>query len=52
MAGPPDANAIDSWIVVHADNTVTMYMGKVDITGSPTGLLMIAAEELDMTSTR
>ena len=49
VAGPPDANAIDSWIVVHENNTVTMYMGKIDITGSPSGLLQVAAEELDMT---
>ncbi len=48
-AGPPDANAIDSWIVVNENNTVTMYMGKIDITGTPSGLLQIAAEELDMT---
>jgi nicotinate dehydrogenase subunit B len=49
VAGPPDANAIDSWIVVHENNTVTMYMGKIDITGTPSGLLQVAAEELDMT---
>jgi nicotinate dehydrogenase subunit B len=48
VAGPPDPNAIDSWVVVNGNNTVTMYMGKIDITGTPSGLLQIAAEELDM----
>src|SRR5262249_53528920 len=28
VAGPPDPNAIDSWIAVHADNTATVYLGK------------------------
>ena len=47
-AGPPNAALIDSWIAVHADNTATIYFGKIEITGAPTGLLMIAAEELDL----
>jgi nicotinate dehydrogenase subunit B len=47
-AGPPNAALIDSWIAVHQDNTATIYMGKIEITGAPTGLLMIAAEELDL----
>jgi nicotinate dehydrogenase subunit B len=48
-AGPPNANVIDSWVAINADNTATIAMGKIDITGAPTGLLMIAAEELDLT---
>jgi nicotinate dehydrogenase subunit B len=48
-AGPPNANLIDSWIAINADNTATIYFGKIEITGAPTGLLMIAAEELDLT---
>src|SRR5918992_4959604 len=48
-AGPPDAAQIDSWIAVHEDNTATIYFGKINITGSNTGLLQIAAEELDLT---
>ena len=47
-AGPPNAALIDSWIAVHSNNTATIYMGKIEITGAPTGLLMIAAEELDL----
>ena len=48
-AGPPDAAKIDSWVAIHADNTATIAIGKIDITGAPTGLLQIAAEELDLT---
>ena len=48
-AGPPNANLIDSWIAINADNTATIAFGKIEITGAPTGLLMIAAEELDLT---
>jgi CO/xanthine dehydrogenase Mo-binding subunit len=49
MAGPPDANTVDTWIAVHADNTATIYFGKVEMgQGATTGLLQIAAEELDL----
>ena len=27
-AGPPDPSFIDSWIVVHDDNTATVFLGK------------------------
>jgi CO/xanthine dehydrogenase Mo-binding subunit len=47
-AGPPNAGQIDSWISINADNTATVHFGKIEITGAPTGLLMIAAEELDL----
>src|SRR4051794_13032407 len=47
--GPPDARQIDSWIAIHADNTATLYSGRVNLgQGTPNGLLMIAGEELDM----
>ena len=49
VAGPPNASLIDSWIAINADNTATIYFGKIELTGAPTGLLMIAAEELDLT---
>jgi CO/xanthine dehydrogenase Mo-binding subunit len=46
---PYDPNAIDSFIAVHADNTVTLKSGRVELgQGTSLGLLMIAAEELDM----
>src|ERR671910_1263431 len=47
-AGPPSAAQVDSWVSINADNTATIYFGKIEITGAPTGLLMIAAEELDL----
>ena len=47
--GPPDPRQIDSWIAIHADNTATIYSGRVNLgQGTPNGLLMIAGEELDM----
>jgi CO/xanthine dehydrogenase Mo-binding subunit len=48
-AGPPDPNAIDTWIAIHADNTATLYFGKCELgQGNTTGLLQIAGEELDL----
>src|ERR1044072_3215039 len=47
--GPADSNQLDSWLVINADNTAGVKLGKVELgQGSMTGLLMIAAEELDM----
>ena len=49
VAGPPDPDAIDTWIAVHADNTATVYFGKCELgQGNTTGMLQIAAEELDL----
>ena len=49
VAGPFDMNAIDTWIAIHADNTATVYIGKGEFgQGNTTGLLQIAAEELDL----
>ncbi len=48
-AGPPDYFAVDTWIAIHADNTATIYTGKCELgQGNQTGLLQVAAEELDM----
>jgi nicotinate dehydrogenase subunit B len=48
-AGPPDPKQIDTWLVIHADNTATVYVGYVELGhGSTTSLLQIAAEELDL----
>ena len=42
--GPYDQTQVDSWLAVHADNTVTLKPGKVELgQGTLTGLLMIAA---------
>src|SRR6185312_11346636 len=46
---PYDRNSLDSWIVVHGDNTASLPTGRAELgQGSATGLLMIAAEELDL----
>jgi len=47
--GPYDSNQLDSWLAIHADNSATVKLGMVELgQGSTTGLLMIAAEELNM----
>jgi len=44
---PAGPTGLDSWIVVHGDNTVTVLAGKVEYgQGTTTGLRQIAAEEL------
>lgn len=49
VAGPPNPDTIDTWIAIHSDNTATVYFGKVELgQGSTTGLLQVAAEELDL----
>jgi CO/xanthine dehydrogenase Mo-binding subunit len=46
---PIDPNQVDSWIVVNADNTALIKSGSIHQgTGSTTGIMMIAAEELNM----
>ena len=47
--GPPDAEQIDTWLAIHADNTATVYIGFVELgQGCSTSLLQVAAEELDL----
>jgi nicotinate dehydrogenase subunit B len=47
--GPYDPNQIDSWIAISSDNTASLKSGRVELgQGSSTGLLMMAAEELNM----
>ena len=49
QAGPPDAEQIDTWLAIHADNTATVYIGFAELgQGCSTALLQVAAEELDM----
>jgi nicotinate dehydrogenase subunit B len=41
-------NSVDSWIVIHANNAITVYHGNIDSgTGVKTALAQIIAEELD-----
>ena len=43
-AGPPDYQAVDTWIAIHADNTATLYIGFVELgQGTTTALPQIAA---------
>src|SRR5579862_6837323 len=51
-AGPypdPDFHQLDSWIVIHEDNTATFYVGKTDMgQGTGTAFRQLMADELDM----
>jgi CO/xanthine dehydrogenase Mo-binding subunit len=51
-AGPypdPDYLQLDSWIVIHQDNTATFYVGKTDCgQGTGTAFRQMMADELDM----
>jgi nicotinate dehydrogenase subunit B len=45
----PDQTQVDSWITLNADNTVTVTHGETELGhGTPTGILMLVAEEMDM----
>ena len=43
-----DPRELDSWLAVTGDGGVTMFTGKVDITGTRTALAQIVADELDV----
>lgn len=51
-AGPwpdPDYHALDSWIVIHEDNTATFYVGKTDCgQGTGTSFRQMMCDELDL----
>ena len=48
-SAPIDQFQVDSWITVNADNTASIRTGGIlQGTGSDTGLMMIAGEELNM----
>jgi CO/xanthine dehydrogenase Mo-binding subunit len=40
--------SIDQWLAIRADNTVLVTHGEPEFAGTPTGILMLVAEELDM----
>jgi nicotinate dehydrogenase subunit B len=47
--GPFDQTKVDTWVVIHEDNTASIVTGQAEIgQGSMTGMMMIAAEELSM----
>ena len=42
-------NAVDSFLTIHADNTASLRSGRIELgQGSTTGLMILAAEELNM----
>jgi CO/xanthine dehydrogenase Mo-binding subunit len=51
-AGPyidPDFHQLDSWVVIHQDNTATFYVGKTDGgQGTGTAFRQLMADELDI----
>src|SRR6202165_2046574 len=51
-AGPyhdPDFRQLDSWIVIHEDNTATFYVGKTDCgQGTGTSFRQLMSDELDI----
>src|SRR6476661_5702366 len=45
----PDYKQLDSWIVIHQDNTATFYVGKTDCgQGTGTAFRQMMADELDI----
>jgi nicotinate dehydrogenase subunit B len=49
FAGDPEATALDSWVSIAQDGSVTVFTSKVDLgTGVVTALSQIVAEELDV----
>jgi CO/xanthine dehydrogenase Mo-binding subunit len=45
----PDFHQIDSWIVIHQNNTATFYVGKTDPgQGTGTGFRQLMSDELDI----
>jgi len=45
----PDFHQLDSWIVIHENNTATFYVGKTDLgQGTGTGFRQLMSDELDI----
>jgi len=45
----PDYRQLDSWIVIHQDNTATFYVGKTDCgQGTGTAFRQMMSDELDI----
>jgi CO/xanthine dehydrogenase Mo-binding subunit len=53
LGKPIDPKQVDAFLAIHADNTVTMFTGKVDLgTGARIALPQMVAEELDVPPAR
>ena len=44
----PNLSTVDAWLAIRADNTVVVSHGEPEFAGTPTGILMLVAEELDV----
>src|SRR5215831_15017346 len=45
----PDFRQLDSWIVIHENNTASFYVGKTDCgQGTGTGFRQLMSDELDI----
>ena len=45
----PDYKQLDSWIVIHEDNSATFYVGKTDLgQGTGTSIRQVMSDELDI----
>jgi CO/xanthine dehydrogenase Mo-binding subunit len=42
----PNLNAVDTWLAITPDNRVIVSHGEPEFAGTPTGILMLVAEEL------
>ena len=45
----PNLQSVDSWIAITPQNTVIVTHGEPEFAGTPTGILMLVAEELNIT---
>jgi nicotinate dehydrogenase subunit B len=50
FAGPaPKGSQVDAWLVIHENNTASIYLGRAEFgNGTTTGMLQVAADELDL----
>ena len=44
----PNLQAVDSWIAITPENNVIVTHGETEFAGTPTGILMLVAEELNI----
>jgi CO/xanthine dehydrogenase Mo-binding subunit len=44
----PNLQSVDSWIAITPDNKVIVTHGETEFAGTPTGILMLVAEELNI----
>ena len=47
--GDPRLTQVDTWLAITPENKVIVTHGETEFTGAPTGILMLVAEELNIT---